>query len=94
MSQKVLISRKFEILNSTNEVIRTFDLIIFKPIQMGEDWSCHYYFSDTPQSSQKEIFGIDSFQALSLAIRLAKDEIELLSKKMNIKFLGQEDLWL
>lgn len=94
MSKEVLVCRKFEILNSTNEVIHHFELIIFKPIQIGEDWVCRYFISDAPLRPQKEIFGIDSFQALSLAIKLAKEEIELLSKKMIIKFLGQDDLWL
>ena len=94
MSKEVLVCRKFEILNSTNQVIQHFELIIFKPIQIGEDWVCRYFISDAPLRPQKEIFGIDSFQALSLAIKLAKAEIEGLSRYSKITFLEDDDLWL
>ena len=40
------------------------------------------------------IIGIDSFQAFSLALQVAKDEIEGRSKRMKITFLEQDNLWL
>jgi hypothetical protein len=94
MTQEIIMSREFEILNSVNEVAETFELIILKPIQLDEDWSCSFYFTNSPENIQKAIIGIDSFQAFSLALQVAKDEIEGRSKRMKITFLEQDNLWL
>jgi hypothetical protein len=94
MTQEIIISREFEILNSADEVVETFELIILKPVQHDEDWMCSFYFTNSPESVQKDIIGIDSFQAFSLALQVAKDEIEGRSKRMKITFLEQDNLWL
>lgn len=94
MSQEIVISREFEILNSDNEIAEFFELIILKPVQQGEDWTCSYYLTNSFESEQRDVIGVDSFQAFILALGVAKAEIEGLSRYSKITFLEDNDLWL
>ncbi len=94
MSQEIVISREFEIVNSDNELLETFELVILKPVLEGEYWTCSYYLTNSNESEQRDIIGMDSFQAFILALDVAKAEIEGLSRYSKITFLEEDDLWL
>jgi hypothetical protein len=89
--------RRFEILSGKES--RFCRLVFFKPVCVNEaecEWECEFSIEDEGLTTFRSVNGIDSLQALKLALDIAKVEVASLGEKYKskIKFLGQRDLML
>ena len=61
-----------------------------------EDWECRYILSLPDQTIDRTMFGIDSLQAMLIAMKTAKTLLTnyVNSNKLKITWLGMDDLGL
>ena len=78
--------------NTGNIVI---NILMPKKIEANDDWSCTLRISENGSVRNYDFYGIDSFQALNLALKMVPIEIKNLESKYgrSLKFLNGGDLY-
>lgn len=90
------VEREFSVqdLNGANHLLK---VIIGKPFQKGEDnWVCRAEIHDNNEIKEREMYGVDSMQALRSALIIIEAEIGAYQRKYGgrITFADQDQLWI
>lgn len=96
MNSEVIATREYLIIEDGGSKLPLV-VNIFKPKLDEGDWRCHVEIHERGNSWPHSVVGIDSLQAIDIAIQSVKKEIISLQKyyKGAIEFLGQkDDLWI
>lgn len=96
MNNDPIATREYEIVDEGG-LKSPFKLFLFTPFLDKEDWCCKVEVHERGSIWNHEVKGIDSLQALNLAISVLKTEVFAFQKKFNGKllFLDQkEEIWV
>ncbi|MGD1839597.1 MAG: DUF6968 family protein [Thermonemataceae bacterium] len=96
MNKKIVVAeRRFEIVpKDGNENVNRVTIRFFIPSENQEnEWVCPFEIEAPGYKKTKEIYGVDSFQALSLSIEVGKASIEALKNQYQFSF-KEENLWI
>lgn len=89
----VIAVREMEFHTNDGKIEKAF-LKVGRPFEYGEglDWCCPYELSTESRKKVFGMFGIDSLQAIDLALKTLRVEVEHWEKTQNGKFyfLGEE----
>lgn len=64
---------------------------IAAPERAGDDWGCTYRIVEAGKERSQTAYGVDSLQALLLALDVVRVEVKNTS---GVRFMGAEDLFL
>lgn len=92
-----MIERKFDYQSQKDNSFGTLTLILFVPEPTQEDdWECRYILQLPEKSVEGKLIGIDSFQALLLAIKMTKTLLinYAFENQLTITWLGMDNIGL
>lgn len=88
-SKAIIAERTLEILNHSEKI----SIQIMKPQpdeREGGDWECTFFIRLNRNIEQQTIYGIDSFQALCLAIKIIPSYLSNFLNRMDVKLHPDE----
>lgn len=93
---EIVCQRMLDAVGSEGEEL-AIQVSIFQPLKdevEGGDWSCTYEISGAGATLSHAMYGVDSMQALLLALKTVRGHLESLgrSKGWRISWLGMENL--
>jgi hypothetical protein len=65
-----------------------------KPVRASQDWTCSYRISVFDQTVERAIVGVDSMQALILALHVLPAELHGLERQYGGRIVDEPDLGL
>lgn len=78
----LFLERFYSVVSLSGETIDTIQVKIYKPISLTEsEWKCSYSIQNIGNDKQFSIIGIDSIQAIILAMHQIKTKLEVYNQE-------------